>query len=134
MERVNPQTIEARVIDIDSLEQEGRGVGRWQGKAIFVDGALPGERVEFSPYRRKPAYEFAKPAKLLRESAQRVQPRCPHFGMCGGCNLQHFEPRAQVAAKQRIPKMRCGISDASGPSTSSRPYMALPGPTGRGPG
>lgn len=120
MERVNQQTIEARVIDIDSLEQEGRGVGRWQGKTIFVDGALPGEKVEFSPYRRKPAYEFAKPAKLLRESAQRVQPRCPHFGMCGGCNLQHFEPRAQVAAKQRI------LEDALWHIGRVRPEHVLP--------
>jgi 23S rRNA (uracil1939-C5)-methyltransferase len=102
MDRVNSEASDARVIDIDSLEQEGRGVGRWQGKTIFVDGALPGERVEFSPYRRKPAYEFAKMARLLRESAQRVRPRCPHFGVCGGCSLQHVEARAQVAAKQRI--------------------------------
>lgn len=91
-----------RVIDIESLEQEGRGVGHWQGKTIFVDGALPGERVEFSPYRRKPAYEFGKLGRLLRESSQRVVPDCPHFGVCGGCSLQHFEFRAQVAAKQRI--------------------------------
>lgn len=91
-----------RVIDIESLEQEGRGVGHWEGKTIFVDGGLPGERVEFSPYRRKPAYEFAKTVRLLRESNQRVTPGCPHFGVCGGCTLQHFEFRAQVAAKQRI--------------------------------
>ena len=90
-----------RIVDIDSLDQEGRGVGRWQGKTIFVDGALPGERVEFSPYRRKPTFELARAARLLRTSAQRVTPACPHYGVCGGCSLQHFDVRAQVAAKQR---------------------------------
>lgn len=102
MDRVKQAVDAARVIDIESLEQEGRGVGHWQGKTIFVEGGLPGERLEFSPYRRKPAYEFAKAGRLMRASAQRVAPRCPHFGVCGGCSLQHFEPRAQVAAKQRI--------------------------------
>lgn len=92
----------ARILEVESLEQEGRGVGRWQGKTIFVDGALPGERIEFSPYRRKSTYEFAQVARLLRASAQRVTPRCPHYGVCGGCSLQHLELRAQVAAKQRI--------------------------------
>jgi len=92
----------ARIITIESLEQEARGVGHWMGKTIFVDGALPGETIEFSPYRRKPAYEFARPTRWLRTSPQRVAPRCPHFGVCGGCSLQHFEAAAQVAAKQRI--------------------------------
>lgn len=91
-----------RIVTIESLDQEGRGVGHWEGKAIFVDDALPGEIVEFSPYRHKPSFEFARAARVIRESAQRVVPRCPHFGVCGGCSLQHHDERAQVAAKQRI--------------------------------
>jgi len=110
----------ARVIDIESLEHEGRGVGHWQGKTIFVDGALPGEHIEFSPYRRKPAYEFATLGRLLRESSQRVAPRCRHFGVCGGCSLQHFEFRAQVAAKQRI------LEDALWHIGRVRPEHVLP--------
>ncbi len=102
MENIASTLAEPRIIDIESLEQEGRGVGRWQGKTVFVDGALPGEKIVFSPYRRKPSYEFARPVSILRESAQRETPRCPHFGVCGGCSLQHFDARAQVAAKQRI--------------------------------
>lgn len=120
MGRVNQESVGARVIDIESLEQEGRGVGHWQGKTIFVEGALPGERVEFSPYRRKPAYEFAQAGRLLRESSQRVVPRCPHYGVCGGCSLQHFEPRAQVAAKQRI------LEDALWHIGRVRPEHVLP--------
>ena len=101
MDTLDRSAAPERIVDIDSLDQEGRGVGRWQGKTIFVEGALPGERVEFSPYRRKPAYELARASKLLRESAQRVTAACPHYGVCGGCSLQHMDVRAQVAAKQR---------------------------------
>jgi 23S rRNA (uracil1939-C5)-methyltransferase len=91
-----------RVAGIESLDREGRGVAHVDGKAIFVDGALPGERVEYSPYRRKPSYEEAKVSRWLRASAARVDPRCPHFGVCGGCSLQHADLATQVAAKQRV--------------------------------
>ncbi|MGH8635953.1 MAG: 23S rRNA (uracil(1939)-C(5))-methyltransferase RlmD [Burkholderiales bacterium] len=101
MDTLDRSAAPQRIVDIDSLDQEGRGVGHWQGKTIFVEGALPGERVEFSPYRRKPAYELARASKLLRGSAQRVTAACPHYGVCGGCSLQHMDVRAQVAAKQR---------------------------------
>jgi len=87
---------------IESLDQEGRGVARHEGKTIFVDGALPGEVVEASPYRRKPSFELATLNQVLRPSALRVQPRCAFFGICGGCSLQHLDARAQVAAKQRV--------------------------------
>jgi 23S rRNA (uracil1939-C5)-methyltransferase len=87
---------------IESLDHEGRGIARRNGKVIFVDGALPGEVVEVSPYRRKPTYELANVTQFHRESAQRVVPRCPFFARCGGCSLQHLEERAQVAVKQRV--------------------------------
>ena len=73
-----------------------------EGKAIFVDGALPGEVVEYSPYRKKASYELAQLEQVLQPSASRVTPGCQWFGRCGGCSLQHFDLRAQVAAKQRI--------------------------------
>lgn len=87
---------------IESLDQEGRGVGHADGKAIFVEGALPGEFVTYSSYRRKPKFELAVLDRVLRPSAQRVRPRCPFFGKCGGCSLQHLDPRGQVALKQRV--------------------------------
>ena len=120
MEQLKPQDGLPRIITIESLDQEGRGVGHWQGKAIFVDGALTGETVEFSPYRRKPTYEFAQPSRILRESPQRVAPRCPHFGVCGGCSLQHQDVRSQVAAKQRI------LEDALWHIGRVRPERMLP--------
>ena len=87
---------------IESLDHEARGITRLEGKTVFVEGALPGERVEYSCYRKKPAYEIARVDRVIRASASRVQPRCPHFGVCGGCSLQHCEPSAQIAAKQRL--------------------------------
>ncbi|MBI3140937.1 MAG: 23S rRNA (uracil(1939)-C(5))-methyltransferase RlmD [Rhodocyclales bacterium] len=87
---------------IESLDHEGRGVTRVEGKTVFVDGALPLERVEFSPYRRKPSYELATANRILVPSPMRVAPRCPHFGVCGGCSMQHFDAAGQAAAKQRV--------------------------------
>ena len=92
----------SEIVTIESLDHEGRGVTHVEGKAIFIEGALPGERVTYSSYRRKPSYEFARLQNLVKESPNRVQPKCTHFGNCGGCAMQHFEPAAQVAAKQRI--------------------------------
>lgn len=96
------------VIEIESLDMEGRGVGHLQnedgtqGKVIFVEGALPGERVSFQSFRKKPKWEAATLAELHNESSLRVQPKCVYFGTCGGCAMQHLEPSAQVAVKQRV--------------------------------
>lgn len=96
------------IIDIKSLDMEGRGVGHLenedgtQGKVIFVEGALPGERVSFQSYRKKPKWEAATMTALHQESSLRVKPKCDYFGICGGCAMQHLEPSAQVAMKQRV--------------------------------
>ena len=87
---------------IESLDHEARGITRLDGKTIFVEGALPGERVEFVSYRQKPTYEVARIERILKASPDRVTPRCPHFGVCGGCSMQHLDSAAQVAAKQRV--------------------------------
>jgi len=87
---------------IESLDHEARGIARLDGKTIFVEGALPGELVEFESHRRKPSYEVAHLRRVIRPSANRVTPHCPHFGVCGGCSMQHVDAGAQVAAKQRV--------------------------------
>ena len=86
---------------IESLDHEGRGVAHVDEKVIFIEGALPGERVVYESYHRKPRYEQAYATAVLRESSQRVTPRCPHFGVCGGCSMQHLSVSAQVAATER---------------------------------
>ena len=87
---------------IESLDHEARGIARQEGKTVFVDGALPGETVEYASFRRKPSYELAQLVSVLKPSNARVTPACPHFGVCGGCAMQHMDATAQVAAKQRV--------------------------------
>lgn len=87
---------------IESLDHEGRGVAHVDGKAIFIDGALPGEKVDYLSYRSKPRFEQADVGRIFKASAQRVTPRCALFGRCGGCAMQHLDPLAQAAAKQRV--------------------------------
>ncbi|WP_263769240.1 23S rRNA (uracil(1939)-C(5))-methyltransferase RlmD [Propionivibrio soli] len=87
---------------IESLDHEARGITRLEGKTVFVEGALPGERVEYVAFRKKPTFDVAHTTRVLKPSPSRVEPRCPHFGVCGGCSMQHLEPAAQVAAKQRV--------------------------------
>jgi len=95
-------------IDIESLDMDARGVGRQlnedgtPGKVIFVEGALPGERVTYASYRKKRSFEQAELVSLVRESASRVKPRCQYFGTCGGCSMQHLDERAQMSVKQRV--------------------------------
>lgn len=84
------------------MDQEGRGVSHVDGKTIFIEGALTGERVRYKSSVKKTNYEFATQAQIIKASNQRVTPKCPHYGRCGGCALQHMEPSAQVAAKQRM--------------------------------
>jgi 23S rRNA (uracil1939-C5)-methyltransferase len=87
---------------IDSLDAEGRGVARnAEGKVVFVEGALPGEEVDFQVLRKKSSFEIGRLTRVLGGSSSRQTPRCPHFGVCGGCSLQHTDARTQMAAKQR---------------------------------
>jgi 23S rRNA (uracil1939-C5)-methyltransferase len=97
-----PAIPETKHATIESLDQEGRGVTHVDGKTIFIDGALPNEKVTYQSIRIKPSYEVANVVEVLKQSNQRVTPKCPHFGLCGGCKLQHLDFAAQVAAKQRL--------------------------------
>jgi 23S rRNA (uracil1939-C5)-methyltransferase len=93
---------EEKIVTIESIDHEGRGIAHADGKVIFIEGALTGERVTYSTYRKKNNYEQAQVGKILRSSFIRVQPKCSSFGVCGGCSMQHLEAHAQVAVKQRV--------------------------------
>ena len=97
--RLPAEPIEA---EIESLAHDGRGVARVEGKTVFVHGALAGERVLMRLTRRLRRHDEAVVAEVLEPAAQRVAPRCAHFGFCGGCALQHMEPAAQIESKQVI--------------------------------
>ena len=107
-------------VTIESLDQEGRGVAHVDGKAMFVEGALPGERVSVAILKDRPSFTVARVAAIHKASSSRVVPRCPHFGVCGGCTLQHAHPALQVAAKQRA------LEDAFARIGRVRPEVMLP--------
>lgn len=111
---------------IESLDHEARGIARQDGKTIFVDGALPGEKVEYASFRRKPKYELAHLVKVEHASTARVTPRCPHYGVCGGCAMQHMDPSAQVAAKQRVLEDSLWHIGRQRPQTMLPPIHAVP--------
>jgi 23S rRNA (uracil1939-C5)-methyltransferase len=88
-------------VTIVDLSHEGRGVARVDGKAIFVDDALPGEVVEIVRVRRQRSYDEARLQNVIEASPDRATPKCIHYGMCGGCALQHMSSERQLAQKQK---------------------------------
>lgn len=97
------QTINVTVTDLDPF---GQGVARHQGKTVFVSGVLPEEQAEIRLTEDKRQYARGELKRLLTRSAQRVEPRCPHFGVCGGCQQQHadvaLQQRSKSAALQKL--------------------------------
>jgi 23S rRNA (uracil1939-C5)-methyltransferase len=89
---------EAGIVD---LAEDGRGVARIEGKVCFIHGALPGESVKFRYTRKHRDADEGETTQVLVASPDRVEPPCPHFGVCGGCSLQHLAPAAQIAHKQQ---------------------------------
>ncbi|MGL6290430.1 MAG: 23S rRNA (uracil(1939)-C(5))-methyltransferase RlmD [Silanimonas sp.] len=89
-------------IAIDGLSHDGRGVGRRDGKAVFVSGALPSERVRAKQTAKNRHFDEAAAFEVLDASPDRVAPRCAHFGVCGGCVLQHLDETKQIEAKARV--------------------------------
>jgi 23S rRNA (uracil1939-C5)-methyltransferase len=107
-------------LTIESLDQEGRGVAHADGKVVFVEGGLPGERLHAEILKQKPSYAIARAVTIDTPNAARVVPRCPHFGVCGGCTLQHADEALQLAAKQRA------LEDALQRLGRVRPDVVLP--------
>jgi len=77
---------EVQEADVVDLAHDGRGVARDAGKAVFIDGALPGERVRFRVIKRRRQFDEAGLVDVLVASPDRVVPVCAHFGICGGCS------------------------------------------------
>ncbi|MDO8825421.1 23S rRNA (uracil(1939)-C(5))-methyltransferase RlmD [Methylophaga sp.] len=91
---------EAVQATIESFSHDGRGIARIDGKTVFVDGALAGENISFLYTRLHKKYDEAKTISVETASADRVEPKCQHFGICGGCSLMHMAPEAQLSLKQ----------------------------------
>lgn len=87
---------------IASLSHDGRGIAHIDGKTTFIFGALPQETVMFSYTRKHRSYDEGQVTRILQASEKRVTPACAHFGVCGGCTMQHVEANFQIEAKQAI--------------------------------
>ena len=91
----------AETADIVDLAHDGRGVAQCGGKTVFIDDVLPGERVEWTRLKRSRNFDEGRLERIVEPAADRVEPRCVHFGVCGGCALQHLDPQKQIEFKQR---------------------------------
>jgi len=115
----------AEVAEVVDLAHDGRGVARLGGKAVFVAGALPGERVLVRRTRQRARHDEALLLEVLAPAATRVAPACRHHGRCGGCALQHLAPAAQLEAKSR--ELRSQL-ERIGRLTAERELEPLTGP------
>ncbi len=86
---------------VEGMSHDGRGIARLDGKTVFVSGALPGEEIEFRYLKRRSRFDQATTTAVLRPSPDRAQPLCGHFGVCGGCALQHLKSDRQIQFKQQ---------------------------------
>lgn len=100
--REKMQQIPSFEMDIERLSHEGRGVGHHEGKIVFVEGALTGEKAQAKIYARHRRYDEARVEELKVASPDRVEPPCAHAAICGGCSLQHFDTGAQIRFKQGV--------------------------------
>jgi 23S rRNA (uracil1939-C5)-methyltransferase len=118
-------------LEVESLDLEAQGVAHnADGKVVFIEGALPGEQVQVRVNRRKNNWEQATLAALRQESPLRVRPACVHFGQhagaCGGCKMQHLQPAAQIAVKQRVLEDQLWHLAKVRPETVLRPIEGPP--------
>ncbi|WP_157373506.1 23S rRNA (uracil(1939)-C(5))-methyltransferase RlmD [Thermobacillus composti] len=121
-------------LDIIGLTQDGEGVGRADGFTLFVQGALPGERIKAKVLKVKKQYGYAKMLELLQASPDRVEAPCPIYRQCGGCQLQHMDYAAQLAWKRqhvidsltRIGKLR--VADVAGEGVVVHPTIGMAEP------
>ncbi len=105
---------------VESLNHEGRGVARVDGKVVFLDGALAGEQVLFRYRRRRGRFDEGQVVEVIVPAPERTKPRCPHFDLCGGCSLQHMDPSAQIRFKE------ARLLESLAHQAGSRPRTILP--------
>ena len=95
--RLPPEPLD---LAISGLSHDGRGVASWEGKKVFVHGALPGERAQVQITQRMRRFDEGIALSIAQPAEERVEAACAHYGMCGGCALQHLSGAGQLAAKQ----------------------------------
>ncbi|HBA66040.1 MAG TPA: 23S rRNA (uracil(1939)-C(5))-methyltransferase, partial [Methylococcaceae bacterium] len=87
---------------IDSLTHDGRGVAHVDGKAVFIDAALPDEELEFVYTDIRRDFAEGRVVNLLSKAEYRVDAECPHYDVCGGCSFQHVASSEQIHIKEEL--------------------------------
>ena len=117
-----PAAIGQRIeLVLERLTHDGRGIGRWQGRTVFVEGGLPGEQVTARVVRARSKLIEARLEQLLQASPERQPPRCPHVDLCGGCSLQHMPAATQLQVKQQALTQQLAHLPGCSQSTGCRP-------------
>ena len=93
------EPVNAHVTD---LTHEGKGVAHIDGKTVFINQALPGEDVEFIYVKKQRQFDVGRLHQVINASDKRIEPKCAHFFICGGCSLQHVSHEQQIQFKQKI--------------------------------
>lgn len=93
--------------EIHAISHEGRGIAQVDGKTTFIFGALPGEHVMFNYKSCRSRYDEGDTESVVTASPERVSPQCPHYGVCGGCQLQHLDHDKQLAHKRQVLQELC---------------------------
>ncbi|MBR5790267.1 MAG: 23S rRNA (uracil(1939)-C(5))-methyltransferase RlmD, partial [Phascolarctobacterium sp.] len=113
-------------INITGLGSSGEGVGKYQGFTVFVPGALPAETIKAKVVLVKKNYASARIQEILVPSAERVEPACPVYKQCGGCQLQHLSYAGQLQMKEQ--QVRDALTRIGHLDTEVLPVMGCANP------
>ena len=102
MRRRKQKPLQEHEATVESLSHDGKGICRVDGKVIFVSGALPGEEIRFSFRPHKKKHDEGMLIEVLKASPDRIEPKCKHYGVCGGCSFMHLSSEKQIEAKQQV--------------------------------
>ncbi|MBQ2455582.1 MAG: TRAM domain-containing protein, partial [Firmicutes bacterium] len=91
-------------LKIEDLGTSGEGIGRADGLAVFVPGALPGDVVQAEITENKGRFAKGRLVCIEKKSVDRVEPDCPYFGQCGGCSLRNYSYVSQLRWKEKAVK------------------------------
>ena len=94
--------MEKKIVDIFDISYEGAGVGKDSGKVIFVPKTLPGDQVEVEIVKDTTGFSIGRACEIVKPSDDRIEPKCPHFDVCGGCAFQHCDYEHEAKIKQKI--------------------------------
>jgi 23S rRNA (uracil1939-C5)-methyltransferase len=94
--------VNAVQVQVSAMAHGGSALARHEGKVIFIPYVLPGEDVLVEVTEEKARYSRGRPVEIITPSADRIEPRCPHFGTCGGCQWQHITYERQLSLREEV--------------------------------